>query len=29
LNLLVRYERLGRYEHDVIGRRKRSLRSIR
>ena len=28
LNLLVRYERLDRYEHNVIGRRKRSLRTI-
>jgi hypothetical protein len=28
LDLLVRYERLDRYEHDVIGRRKRSLRTI-
>ena len=28
LNLLVRYERLDRYELDVIGRRKRSLRTI-
>ena len=27
LELLVRYERLGRYEHNVIGRRKRSLRT--
>ena len=28
LNLLVRYQRLDRYEHNVIGRRKRSLRTI-
>ena len=28
LDLLVRYERLDRYELDVIGRRKRSLRTI-
>ena len=28
LNLLVRYQRLDRYELDVIGRRKRSLRTI-
>ena len=28
LELLVRYERLGRYEHSVLCRRKRSLRTI-
>ena len=28
LNLLVRYKRLDRYEHNVSGRRKRSLRTI-